>query len=72
MSDAEQAIYWHNHSCQNLCGRGELEAVRCGYRAYFAATGRRCTDCPTDWKIEYPRGSGQFPESTADTSTGGV
>lgn len=45
-------IDYHNHTCQSACGFGELEAVRCQYRPYFVATGRRCPECPTDWMIE--------------------
>jgi hypothetical protein len=42
-------IDYHNHCCQSVCGFGEMEGVRCKYRAYFP---RRCPECPTDWKIE--------------------
>jgi hypothetical protein len=45
-------IDYHNHTCQKACGFGELEAVACGYRPYFENNRRRCTNCPTDWKIE--------------------
>lgn len=44
-------IIAHNDSCQSICGEGKQEAVRCQYRPYFEATGRRCAECPTGWKI---------------------
>lgn len=45
------AVEAHNAECQRLCGIGDQEAVRCGYRPYFEYSKRRCTTCPTDWII---------------------
>ena len=63
---AEAAIHAHNRACQERCGRGDQEAVRCKYRPYFENNGRRCPDCPTHERIEYPVGSGLYPESAVD------
>jgi hypothetical protein len=49
LRDAEGAIAAHNGECESLCGVGELEGVRCGYRPYFP---RHCSDCPRNWIIE--------------------
>lgn len=51
IKELEAAIRTHNKECQDLCGRGEQEAVRCQYRPYFENNGRRCPECPTQWKI---------------------
>jgi hypothetical protein len=69
---AEAAIHAHNRACQDRCGRGDQEAVRCKYRPYFEHSGRRCPDCPTHERIEYPQGSGLYPEggSTAGSAGG--
>lgn len=50
---AERAIKDHNDACQDQCGRGDQEAVACGYRPYFENTGRRCPTCPTYNMIDY-------------------
>lgn len=47
-----EAIQNHNAVLQNACGNGEQEAVRCQYRPYFVASGRRCPDCPTYCMID--------------------
>jgi len=52
---AEGVIAAHNGGCQDACGHGELEAVRCGWRPYFAANGRRCPYCPVLDMIDYKR-----------------
>ena len=50
----EAAIRQHNDDCQSMCGVGDQEAVRCKYRPYFENTGRRCPECPVDFKIAFP------------------
>jgi hypothetical protein len=52
LAEARGLINAHNAACQEACGVGNLEAVRCGYRPYFEKTGRRCTNCPTDYIID--------------------
>lgn len=46
------AIIAHNIECQRACGEGDQEAVACGYRPYFEASGRRCSTCPTQYMID--------------------
>jgi hypothetical protein len=52
--EAVRAIREHNDECQQSCGVGDQEAVRCKYRPYFKANGRRCPECRVYWMIEYP------------------
>ena len=68
---AERAIHAHNRSCQDRCGRGDQEAVRCKYRPYLKYSGRRCPDCPVHERIEYPEGSGLYPEGEAAVEAAG-
>jgi hypothetical protein len=49
-------IQGYNDSCQELCGRGDQEAVACGYRPYFENNGRRCPACPVHDLIDLPVG----------------
>jgi hypothetical protein len=66
LEHAETVIKTHNDECQNLCGRGEQEAVSCQYRPYFLNNGRRCPECPTYNMIDYTpfarRGAGEPTE----------
>lgn len=48
LAGAEKAIADHNSECASVCGDGEQEGVRCGYRPYFP---RHCPECPRDWMI---------------------
>jgi hypothetical protein len=50
----EGAINGHNDGCQAACGKGDREAVACGYRPYFENSGRRCPNCPTYDIIDMP------------------
>jgi hypothetical protein len=52
MEKYERAVKEHNEQCQQRCGIGDQEAVRCKYRPYFEKTGRRCPDCPVHEKID--------------------
>ena len=49
----------HDSSCQDLCGRGEHEAVACGYRPYFENNGRRCPTCPVHDQLGFPSIKGE-------------
>jgi hypothetical protein len=60
----------HNTSCQDLCGHGDEEAVRCGYRPYFKNNGRRCPVCPVDDIIDYaPEEDAKPAPSLSDTDS---
>lgn len=57
----EAHITRHDECCQDMCGRGDLEAVACGMRAYFEYNGRRCVNCPVHDKIGFPVSDGVDP-----------
>lgn len=46
------AVEAHNAECQSMCGVGDQEAVKCGYRPYFVGSHRRCSSCPVYMKID--------------------
>lgn len=48
---AEAAIVDHNHSCDQSCQ--SIGESRDGCKAW-TSRGRICSDCPKDWKVEYP------------------
>lgn len=45
-AELERRITEHDEGCRDICGRGDQEAVRCGYRSYFVNSRRRCPECP--------------------------
>lgn len=47
-----KAIKEHNDECEQMCGIGDQEAVRCKYRPYLLGSGRRCPECPKYMMIE--------------------
>lgn len=60
--DAIKAICDHNEGCYQACGMTTQhdyvrDARPC---AEYAKYNRTCSDCPQDWLIEWPVGSGQF------------
>ena len=45
VGDLMEAVADHNRDCRDMCGSGDQEGVRCGYRPYFP---RRCPECYLD------------------------
>ena len=42
VAELMDAVADHNLARRNMCGNGDQEGVRCGYRPYFP---RRCPEC---------------------------
>lgn len=49
VADLKDRVDEHNADCRKMCGEGEREGVRCGYRQYFP---RHCPECPAqNWTV---------------------
>lgn len=59
VAELERRITEHDEGCRDICGRGDQQAVRCGYRPYFVNSRRRCPECPMDDIIGLPDADGE-------------
>jgi hypothetical protein len=48
LSKYVEAVEDHNQSCTVTCNDG----ANCGYSGYLKRTGRRCSSCPVDFKVD--------------------